>query len=100
MRSRVPGNEPFHNSTHRSDLHEHAIATAGRARGQEASSPGALESLAECADPSRPHFERHLDLLEFADLSAQARSAYRKLRCGGGHWDLDMRPCAPPASLQ
>ena len=47
---------------------------AGVLGGQEASSPGALESLAECADPSRPHSERHLYLLEFADLSAQARS--------------------------
>jgi hypothetical protein len=57
-----------------SDLHGYAIETTGRARDQEASSPGPLESLAECADPSGPHFERHFDLLGFADLSTQARS--------------------------
>jgi hypothetical protein len=39
-------------------------------------------------------------LLGFADLSAQARSEYGKLRCGGGYWNLDMRSCAWTASLQ
>jgi hypothetical protein len=34
----------------------------------------ALESLAECADPSWPHSEWHLCLLGFAALSTQARS--------------------------
>jgi len=72
----------------------------GRARGQAASSPGALESLAECADPSRPHSQRHLHLLGLAGLSTQARSDYGKLRCGGGYWNLDMRPSARTASLQ
>src|SRR5258707_6801739 len=73
--------------------------TTGRARDQDASSPGPLESLAECADPSGPHFERHFDLLGFADLSTQARSDYRELRPSGGYWDLDMRPGARAASL-
>src|SRR5258708_17482956 len=83
-----------------SDLHEHAIETTGRARDQEASFPGPLESLAECADPSGPHFERHFDLLGFADLSTQARSDYRELRSRGGYWNLDMRPRARAAPLQ
>src|SRR5882724_11064514 len=83
-----------------SDLHEYAIETTERARGQEASSPGPLESLAECADPSGPHFERHFDLLGFADLSTQARSDYRELRPRGGYWNLNMRPRARAASLQ
>src|SRR5258705_4566204 len=74
--------------------------TAGRARRQETPFPGALESLAECADPSRPHSEWHLYLLGFANLSTQARSGYGKRRCGGGDWNLDMRPRAWPASLQ
>src|ERR1035441_454006 len=73
---------------------------AGRARGQEAPFPGALESLAECADPSWPYSERHFYLLGFAGLSTQAGSQYGKLRCGGGYWNLDMRPCARTASLQ
>src|SRR5437879_10890471 len=83
-----------------SDLHEYAIETTRRARDQEASSPGPLESLAECADPSGPHFERHFDLLGFADLSTQTPSDYRELRPRGGYWNLDMRPRARAASLQ
>jgi hypothetical protein len=83
-----------------SDLHEYVIETTGRARDQEASFPGPLESLAECAHPSGPHFERHFDLLGFADLSTQARSDYRELRPRGGYWNLDMRPRARAASLQ
>src|SRR4051794_6930854 len=83
-----------------SDLHEYAIKTTGRARDQEASSPGALESLADCADPSGPHFERHFDLLGFADLWTQARSDYREFRRRGGYWNLDMRPCARAVPLQ
>jgi hypothetical protein len=83
-----------------SDLHEYAIETTRRARDQEASSRAPLESLAECADPSEPHFERNFDLLGFADLSTQARSDYRDLRPRGGYWNLDMRPRARAASLQ
>src|SRR5260370_22575746 len=83
-----------------SDLHEYAIETTRRARDQEASSPGPLESLAECADTAGPHFERHFDLLGFADLSTQARSHYRELRPRGGYWNLAMRPRARAASLQ
>src|SRR5882762_7229675 len=47
-----------------------------------------------------PHFERHFDLLGFADLSTQARSDYRELRPRGGYWNLAMRPRARAASLQ
>src|SRR5882724_6144077 len=39
-------------------------------------------------------------LLGLADLSAQARPEYGKHRCGGGYWNLDMRPCAWTTSLQ
>src|SRR5882724_2223723 len=74
--------------------------TAGRAGSQEAPSPGALESLAECADPSRPYSKRHLHLLGLAGLSTQARSEYGKLLCGGGYWNLYMRPSARTASVQ
>src|SRR5260221_153068 len=37
--------------------HEHARLFRQRARREEAPSSGALESLAECADPSRPYSE-------------------------------------------
>jgi len=60
---------------------------------------GALESLAECADPAWPHFEWHLYLLGFADLSTQARSEYGKHDVAA---DIGIWICAmcPTASLQ
>jgi len=60
----VSAHEPFNTSCSRTEFHEHAAEIAGRASGQEASSPGALESLAECSDPFRPYSERHRYLLE------------------------------------
>jgi len=60
----VSAHEPFNTSCSRTEFHEHAAEIAGRASGQEASSPGALESLAECGDPFRPYSERHRYLLE------------------------------------
>jgi hypothetical protein len=45
---------------------------------QETPFLGALQSLAECPDPSWPHSEWHLYLLGFADLSTQARSEHGK----------------------
>jgi hypothetical protein len=44
--------------------------------------------------------ERRLDLLGVAGLSTRAGSKYGKLRCGGGYWNLDMRPRSRTASLQ
>jgi hypothetical protein len=99
-RSRAPGNEPSQTPRKEAISTSTLPETYGRARGQEASSPGALESLAKWPDPSRPHFKRHLYLLEFAGLSAQARSEYGELRRAGGHRNLDMRPGALAASLQ
>src|ERR1700733_4050455 len=71
-----------------------------RARGETTPYPGALESLVERAAPSWPCTERHLHLLGFADLSTQARSGYRKLRCGSGYWNLDLRPYPWPTPLR
>src|SRR6185312_12752858 len=71
-----------------------------RARGETTPYPGALESLVERATPSWPYSERHLHLLGLADLSTQARSGYRKLRCGSGYWNLDLRPCPWPTPLR
>src|SRR5258708_29619603 len=61
------------------ELCEHTIGSATRARGQTTPFSGALESLAERAVPSWPHRKRHFHLLVFADLSTQARSGYGKL---------------------
>ena len=79
---------------------EHVAGTAMRARGETTPYPGALESLVECAAPSRPCAERHLHLLGVADLSTQARSGYGKLRCRRGYRILDLRPCPWPTPLR
>jgi len=60
----------------RTELYEHVAGTPGVLVVGKTPFLGALESLAECADPSWPHSEWHLDLLGFADLSTQARSEY------------------------
>jgi len=55
----------------------------------------------ECADPSRPHSQRHLHLLGFRQIYRHKPDPITgNFDVAADNWNLDMHPCARTALLQ